>query len=252
METQMSDTIHEETLRPGAMTSLVLRRGRTLRLTTDLSGGVGGANVSALFFNADMPLERYNMPDTLKAQFTAFLTAGRVLYSDMGRVLCSVTADSCGWHDTLGGVIDARRTAEKFGPSSYQEARNEWHRNGRDNFLVELAKHGLGRRDLHANVNFFSKVAVDGDGNLGFVPDHALPGSFVDLRAEMNVLAVLSNTPHPLAPSSKEGGAWEPPAVRLSVRATPLPGMEDPCRLSRPENGRGFANTESLFTGETA
>jgi urea carboxylase-associated protein 2 len=240
----MSEIVHEETLRGGGMTSLILRRGRTLRLTD----AVGGANVSALFFNADRPLERYNMPDTLKAQFTAYLTAGRVLYSDMGRVLCSVTADTCGWHDTLSGVIDARRTAEKFGPSSYQEARNEWHRNGRDNFLVELSKHGLGRRDLHANVNFFSKVAVDEAGDLRFAPDHSHAGSFVELRAEMNVLIVLSNTPHPLAPA----GAWDPASVRLSVRTAPPPGLDDPCRISRPENGRGFANTESLFIGETA
>jgi uncharacterized protein len=243
----MSTILHEETLRPGAMTSLELRHGTTLRL----ADSVGDANVSALFFNADSPLERYNMPDTLKAQFTAYLTAERVLYSDMGRVLCSITGDSCGWHDTLCGVIDARRTTEKFGPTTYQEARNDFHRNGRDNFLIELAKHGLGRRDLHANVNFFSKVTVDDEGGLHLVPGHSLPGSFVDLRAEMNVLVVLSNTPHPLAPA----GNWDPPHVRLTVRTTPLAAPDDPCRMSRPENARGFANTESLHRlahGETA
>lgn len=247
----MSDLLHEETLRPGAMTSLVLRRGATLRLTDP----VGGGNISALFFAAEGsgsgPLERYNMPDTLKAQFTAYLTAGRVLFSDMGRVLCSITGDSCGWHDSLCGVIDSRRTVEKFGPSSYQEARNDVHRNGRDNFLIELAKHGLGRRDLHANVNFFSKVTVDDEGGLHFVPDHSRPGSFVDVRAEMNVLVVLSNTPHPLSPS----GAWDQPSARLTVRATPPAGLDDPCRSARPENARGFANTESLHRlahGETA
>jgi urea carboxylase-associated protein 2 len=231
--------LYTETLRGGGMTSLVLRRGTTLRLTDT----AGGANISTLLFNAEMPLERYNMPDTLKAQFTAYLTAGRVLYSDMGRVLASITADTCGWHDTLCGVITAGKTLEKFGESSYQKDRNEWHRNGRDNFLVELSKHGLGKRDLHANANFFSKVEVDDAGNLVYVTGHSKPGTYVDLRAEMNVLLVLSNTPHPMAP----GGAWAPPAVELAVRETPLPGLEDPCRLSRPENGRGFINTESLF-----
>jgi uncharacterized protein YcgI (DUF1989 family) len=116
----MTDILHTETLRGGAMASLVLRRGQTLRLTDP----VGGANVSALFYNANAPLERYNMPDTLKAQFTAFLTVGRVLHSDMGRALCSITADTCGWHDTVCGAIDARRTAEKFGATSYQADRN--------------------------------------------------------------------------------------------------------------------------------
>jgi urea carboxylase-associated protein 2 len=240
----MSAIIHDEILRGGAMVSFVLRRGRTLRITDP----VGGANVSALFFNADAPLERYNMPDTLKGQFTAYLTEGRVLYSDMGRVLCSLTADSCGWHDTLCGVIDARRTAAKFGMTSYQADRNAWHRNGRDNFLIELAKHGLGKRDLHANVNFFSKVTVDDAGDLDFIADHSQAGAFVDLRAEMNVLLVLSNTPHPLAPA----GLWDPPAVRLSTRATPPPAPDDPCRLSRPENGRAFVNTENLLQWETA
>jgi urea carboxylase-associated protein 2 len=240
----MSDVFYNDLLRGGAMTSLVLKRGTTLRLTDT----AGGANVSALFFNAAMPLERYNMPDTLKAQFTAFLTAGRVLHSDMGRVLCSITADTCGWHDTVCGVIDARRTAERFGATTYQADRNEWHRNGRDNFLIELAKHGLGKRDLHANVNFFSKVTVDEEGNLQFVPNPSEAGSYVDLRAEMDTLIVLSNTPHPLAPA----GEWAPPAVGLSVRVNPQPGPDDACRISRPENGRAFVNTETLNMPETA
>jgi urea carboxylase-associated protein 2 len=240
----MSDVFYNDLLRGGAMTSLVLKRGTTLRLTDT----AGGANVSALFFNAAMPLERYNMPDTLKAQFTAFLTAGRVLHSDMGRVLCSITADTCGWHDTVCGVIDARRTAERFGATTYQADRNEWHRNGRDNFLIELAKHGLGKRDLHANVNFFSKVTVDEEGNLQFVPNPSEAGSYVDLRAEMDTLIVLSNTPHPLAPA----GEWAPPAVGLSVRVNPQPGPDDACRVSRPENGRAFVNTETLNMPETA
>jgi urea carboxylase-associated protein 2 len=236
--------LYEETLRGGAMASLALRRGLALRITAEGAG----ANVSALFFNADHPLERYNMPDTLKAQYTAFLSAGKTLHSDMGRVLCSLTAESCGWHDTLCGVLDARRLAEKFGARAYQEARNDWRRSGRDNFLVELAKHGLGKRDLHANVNFFSKVVADESGNLSFVPGHAKAGDFVELRAEMNVLVVLSNTPHPLAPA----GEWNPPAVALAVRAVPAPGPADPCRVSRPENGRAFANTEAYAALETA
>ena len=236
--------LYTETLRGGAMTSLVVPRGLALRLTA-LSGG---ANVSALLFNADMPLERYNMPDTLKAQFTAYLTAGRALHSDMGRVLMSFTEDTCGWHDTLCGVIDANKTREKYGDSSYQKDRNEWHRNGKDNFLVELSKHGLGKRDLHANINFFSKVVVDDAGNLQYIAGNHEAGAHAELRAEMNVLAVLSNTPHPM----HGGGTWAPPDVELSVRETPPPGPDDPCRVSRPENGRGFVNTEAMFARSEA
>ncbi len=240
----MTGILHQEVLPGGAARSLALRRGLVLRL--EAMGP--GANVSALLFNAAQPLERYNMPDTLKAQYTAYLTAGRVLHSDMGRALCSITADSCGWHDTIGGHLDARRLAEKYGPLGYQEARNDRRRNARDNFLVELGKHGLGKRDLHANVNFFSKVAVDDRGNLSFVPGHANAGDFVELRAEMNLLVVLSGTPHSLAPA----GEWNPPPIRLSIRSVPPPGPDDPCRMSRPENGRAFANTETLNLLETA
>jgi urea carboxylase-associated protein 2 len=233
------EIILDETLRGGAMWSWILKRGTALRLTA----GGDGANVSALFLNADNSLERYNMPDTLKAQFIAFLTRGNVLYSDMGRVLCSITEDTCGWHDTLCGTTDARMTEAKYGPSDYQRERNGWHRNGRDNFLVELGKYGLGRRDLPAPVNFFGKAAVDGDGNLRYQPGHAKSGAAIELRAEMNVLVALSNTPHPLDPSSR----YAPPPVGLRIRRVPAPAADDPCRLARPENARGFLNTEILF-----
>lgn len=235
----MPDEILSETLRGGAMWSWTLKRGTALRLTDP----VGGANVSALFLNADAPLERYNMPDTLKAQFIAFLTKGNVLYSDMGRVLCSITEDTCGWHDTLCGATDARMTAAKYGSAEYQEKRNEMHRNGRDNFLVELGKYGLGRRDIPVPVNFFSKVTVGDDGSLHWRPGNSRPGSTVRLRAEMNVLVVLSNTPHPLDPSPVYG----PLPVGIQVAQVPPASHDDPCRRSRPENGRGFINTERLF-----
>jgi urea carboxylase-associated protein 2 len=232
-------TLLKETLSGGSMWSWVLKRGTTLRIT-DLQGG---ANVSALFYNADAPLERYNMPDTLKAQFIAYLTRGYVLYSDMGRVLASITSDTCGWHDTLCGATTAGMTEAKYGPSSFQADRNSYYRNGRDNFLVELGKHGLGKRDIGPNVNFFSKAFADEEGNLHFAPGFSKPGAYVDLRAEMNVLVVLSNTPHPLDP----GVAYAPKPVGLMARRTPAPAADDLCRVSRPENGRGFHNTEILF-----
>ncbi len=231
--------IHTETLLPGAMWSRTLKRGEALRLT-DL-GGKG--NVSALFLNADAPLERYNMPDTLKAQFIAFLGLGNALHSDMGRILCSIIGDTCRWHDTLCGATDAETTAAKYGESDYQRDRNERRRNGRDNFLVELGKYGLGKRDLPVPVNFFSKVTVDHDGNLGYISGNSKAGAYVELRAEMNVLAVLSNTPHPLDPSP----VYAPGPIGLSIRRVAAPGPDDPVRNSRPENGRGFINTEALF-----
>ena len=145
------------------------------------------------------------MADTLKAQFTAFLTTGRVLYSDMGRVLASIVADDCGWHDTISGLGDAAANEARFGAGSYQKLRNEWHRNGRDNLLVALGKHGLGKRDVVANVNFFVRVGVDEVGGLGWVDGNSRPGAAVELRFEMETLVVLSNTPHPLAPAKAYG-----------------------------------------------
>jgi urea carboxylase-associated protein 2 len=238
--------IHRDSLRGGQAWSRRLRRHEVLRIV-DLTGK---ACVSALFYNARHPLERYNMPDTLKAQFTAFLTRGRVLYSDMGRVLCSVIGDTCGWHDTLSGCGDAVSSKAKFGDGGYQELRNEFHRNARDNFLVELAKHGLGKRDVVPNVNFFVRVVADAEGNLAWKGDNSHAGAWVDLRFEMDSLVVLTNTPHPLDPATR----YAPQPIGLVVWQGDSATADDECRQSRPENGRGFALTEAyaLEMSETA
>jgi urea carboxylase-associated protein 2 len=231
--------VFREELAGGGKWSHVLKRHHVLRI---LDVG-GGANVSALLFNRDLLLERYNMPDTLKAQYTAYLTRGRVLLSDMGRVLCSIIEDTCGWHYTVCGHADGALVLSRWGPRHYQEARNDFHRNARDNFLSELAKWGLGKRDLVPNVNFFSKVVADGDGKLSFVNGHSRRGAFVDLRAEMNVLVVLTANPHPLDPAPTYG----PRPVELTVSRGDEPGVDDECRRSRAETVRAFENTERFF-----
>jgi uncharacterized protein len=231
--------VHEEEIPGGAMWSRALQRHQTLRLV-DVEGG---ANVGLLLYNRDHRLERYNMPDTLKAQHVAFVTTGRVLYSDMGRILCSITEDTCGWHDTICGHLGAAATVAKYGEKRYQQHRNDYERSAHDCFLVELGKWGLGARDVVPNLNLFSKVTADADGKLRFHPGHSRPGSFVDLRAEMNVLAVLNTCPHPLNPER------EYPRKRVKAivwRADP-PTADDACRTSRPENARGFENTERYF-----
>lgn len=223
----------------GAHWSGILRRGNTLRLT-DLHGS---ANVAMLLFNQEEKTERYNMPDTLKAQHTAFLTRGRVCYSDMGRVLCSIAEDSCGWHDTVCGVLDAARLRTKYGEARYQEHRNGMYRSGLDGLLVELGKWGLGKRDVVANLNLFSKLAADHQGQLHFETAHRSPGQYVDLRFEMNVLVAMSTAPHPLDPAIK----YDPSAVKLTAWRSGTAGADDACRLSCAENGRGFINTERYF-----
>ena len=226
----------DEHLPGGNHWSARLRRGTALRLT-DLQAG---ANVSALFYNAEQPLERYNMPDTLKSQHTAFLTAGFVCQSDMGRVLCSITADTVGWHDTWCGVSDAAMVLAKYGEKRYQTHRNAMHRNGRDGLLIELAKWGLGVRDLVPSVNFFSKVVPDGEGALSFVAGHSVAGSHVDLRFEMDTFVVLSSAPHPLDTRLD----YAPADVQLSAYCAAPVAADDACRVRCLQNGRAFINTE--------
>jgi len=229
----------EDRLPAGCHHGLIVRRGYTLRLT-DVEGG---ANLGLLLFNFDDRTERYNMADTLKAQHVCRLTAGNVLYSDMGRVMMSITRDDCGWHDAICGTTDAGMIEDQYGALDFQVARNEYRRNGRDGLLVELGRFGLSRRDLVANVNFFSKVVPAEDGALEFVTGHSAPDSTVDLRAELDCLVIMSSAPHPLSPAR----TYPTGAVDLSVRWTGPAGPEDPCRFACPENGRGFENTEAWF-----
>lgn len=235
----MATMLWEETLPGNASWSHVLKRGTSLRLVALADG----ANVGAYFLNADQPAERLNLPDTLKAQHIARLTAGSVLFSDMGRVLCSITEDLVGWHDPLGGCSDAAMVERKYGRLTYQQARNDWHQNALDGFRTELEKHGLGSRDLGMNVNFFSKVQVENDGSMHFIENAARAGDAVELRAEMNVLVILNTCQHPLDPSS----AYRSLPVQLTLSRT-APGAEDDlCRNACPENTRGFLLTERYF-----
>ena len=191
-----------------------------------------------LFYNPANLLERYNAPDTLKCQHTFKLTAGHCLYSDMGRIFCSIVEDTASWHDTVCGNSTKAQVAEKWGRKSYQEYRNDWTQNGHDSFLVEAAKYGMGRRDLAANVNWFSKVRTEEDGALVFDETHARAGTHVDLRFEMDTLVLFHTCPHPMNPAA------EYPRKGIAVelyRGEPV-AEDDFCLNSRPENGRGFAN----------
>jgi len=221
------------------MWSRVLNRHDRLKLT-DLEGA---ANVGMMLYNRELPVERLNLPDSLKAQHTAMITTGHTLMSDMGHVLCSVVEDRTGWNDPICGHAHAEQVREKFGTKSYQEAQNDFYRNAHDAFLVELGKWGLGKPDLVANLNLFSKVCADDDGKLHFVEGHSKPGDFVVLRAEMKVLVILNTCHHPLDPRTEYG----PASVKLEISHGAPPGADDVCRTSRPENGRAFELTESLY-----
>jgi uncharacterized protein len=232
----LPDSFFSSTLEGGKHCSWVLGAGTVLRMS-DLEGG---ANVGMLFYNPVNLLERYNAPDTLKCQHTFKLTRGHCLYSDMGRIFCSITEDSVGWHDTVCGTSNKELVAHRWGEKCYQDYRNDWTQNGLDAFLVEGGKYGLGRRDLAANVNWFSKAVATDDGTLQFDPKNARAGGYTDLRFEMDALVLLHTCPHPLNPARE----YPRHAVQVQLAKTGAVPADDYCRNSRPENGRGFSNTE--------
>ncbi len=223
---------------PAAAWSVTIRAGRELRLTA-----LGPrANCSTLIFAAHDPVDRLNIPDTLKAQLSARIHPPMVLMSDRGTALVSVTGSSSDWHDCLTGhSLPAH--VEAFGPTSYQADRNDWRRSARFGLLAELVKHGRGPADLHGCVNFFSRVGIaeDGVGSLRFVPGADAGGDWVRLRTEQDVLVVCSTAPHPLDP------VWAPAAVRADIGPAASYGPDDPSMTWRPESARALLATKEIL-----
>jgi urea carboxylase-associated protein 2 len=213
--------VKRETLPPGAYVALRVRRGDALRIKNP--SGTPGA---ALFlWNADETSERYNAGDTVKLQWTTNFTTGRLLFSDMGHVLASITADTGAGHD---GIL---------GPNT--PAHGE--RNGRDNLRLAAAKFGMTKRDVGPCLMLFSAVSTDGEGRFHYrgAPP---PGAMIELRAEMNLLVALSNTPHPLSPQQTATG----PIALCIYHAAPA-GADDLARNFSQEAKRGFINTDAEY-----
>ena len=233
--------LYEDQLAPACHWSLRMRKGTVLKLT-DVEGG---ANLGMLFYNPENLLERYNAPDTLKCQHTFKLTKGHCLYSDMGRIFCSIIEDSVGWHETVCGNTHKQMVAEKWGEHNYQDYRNEWNQNGYNSFLVELAKYGLGKKDMAANLNLFSAVEVDDTGNLQYRSDNSKAGDSIELRFEMDTLVLMHTCPHPLHPAAEY--PRKPVAYQI-IQGEPV-SDDDYCMNSRPENQRGFQNNGIYHAG---
>jgi len=231
-----SEIMYEDQIAASAHWSMTIRKGVTLRLIDSL----GGANVGMLLYNPKNKLERYNAPDTLKAQHTFKLTQGHCLYSDMGHILCSITNDSVGWHDTVGGYLSDQELEKKYARQRYQESRNDWTLSGEHCFLVELAKHELNERDISANLNLFSKVVADDNGTLSFEPDNSKAGDFIDLRFEIDCLVILNTAPHPMNPSPE----YPRKPISYQLRKTPPILADDECLNSCEENKRGIKNNQ--------
>jgi urea carboxylase-associated protein 1 len=183
----------------------VLRAGQSLRIT-DLRGNQA---VDFLAYLADDPDERYSAAATITAQRNIFLTTGSVLRSDTGRPLLTITDDTCGRHDTIGGACSSESNTVRYGHhTKHQHACV-------DNFLLGLAPLGRGKRDLVSNVNWFMNVPVLDDGTLGIVDGISAPGKLVEVRAEVDVLVVISNCPQINNPCN----GFDPTPVQVTVLA---------------------------------
>ncbi|MGQ0531036.1 MAG: urea amidolyase associated protein UAAP1 [Panacagrimonas sp.] len=227
--------LRRESIPGGWYASYALKRGQALRLLNPQAT----PGVSLFAWNADEPSERLNVGDTVKVQWSAELRKGRLLLSDMGRVLLSMIEDSCGAHDALLGGSTPASNAQKYGDASL--------RNTRENFVLAAAKLGLGRRDVGPCVTFFAPVAADGQGRFHWRENCITRGDFVDLRAEMNLLVAVSNCPHPLAP-----GVHAPDEIEVTLWNAPPPAPDDDCRTSSVEALRAFENTDACFVGVLA
>ncbi len=187
----------------------VVRKGQTFRIL-DLEGNQA---VDTLFYNADDPEERYSAVDTIQRQGALYLTAGSVLYSSEGRPMLTIVADTCGRHDTLGGAC-----ATESNTVRYALDKRPMHA-CRDSFMHAMAhcdcathRH-MSKRDITANINFFMNVPVTPEGGLTFADGISGAGKYVELRAEMDVVVLISNCPQLNNPCN----AYNPTPVRLLV-----------------------------------
>ena len=197
--------VYQEDVPAGEPWMYTLRSGQTLRIL-DLHGNQA---VDTLFFNAEDPGERYSATDTIRAQRNLYLSAGTRLMSSEGRQMLEIVADTCGRHDTLGGACAAESNQVRY-------ALDKWPMHScRDSFLLACAQsqERLSKRDLTSNINFFMNVPVTAAGGLTFEDGISGAGKYVELRAVMNVLVLVSNCPQLNNPCN----AYDPTPVRMMV-----------------------------------
>lgn len=241
LKAEAGTILYEDRLAAACHWSMRMRKGSVLKLIDE----EGGANVGMLFYNPDNLLERYNAPDTLKCQHTFKLTKGNCLYSDMGRIFCSIIEDTVGWHETVCGNTTKQMVKDKWGEKTYQDHHNDWNQNGYDSFLVELAKYGLGKKDMASNLNLFSAVGVNDEGALQYTEANSKAGDSIELRFEMDTLVLMHTCPHPLNTAAD----YPKKAVRYQIIQGAEVQQDDYCLNFREENSRGFKNNEIFHLG---
>lgn len=197
--------IHDHVIPARAPWSRIVEKGQTLRLI-DLEGMQA---VDCMLYNAHDTAERYSASETIVAQRNIFLTTGSRLLSNEGNLMLTITGDTAGRHDTIGGACSVESNVIRYGfHTKFQHACVE-------NFMYELGQYGLGKRDLVSNLNWFMNVPVEPDGALAIVDGLSAPGNYIDLRAEMDTLVVLSNCPQINNPAN----GFKPTPVRVIIAA---------------------------------
>jgi urea carboxylase-associated protein 1 len=184
-----------------------VERGQVLRIV-DLEGNQA---VDTLFYNAHDTEERYSAADTIRAQGNIYLTTGSPLRSNLGASMLTIVEDTCGRHDTLGGACSAESNTVRY-------ALEKRHMHScRDNFLLALERYGraMNKRDLPSNINFFMNVPVTSDGALRFADGISAAGRYVQMRAHMDVLVLISNCPQLNNPCN----AYNPTPIRILIWA---------------------------------
>ena len=196
------EVVEDAVIAAGAPWSRVVEKGQMMRII-DLEGKQA---VDFLCYNAHDPDDRYAAADTMKINKTGiFLTKGTVLYTVGCNPMFTIVEDSCGYHDTIGGCCSAELNRFRYGKENETGCR--------ENFIAELEKHGMDKKDVAANINFFMYVPVTKDGEMDMGPSISKPGDYVDLRAEMDTLAVISNCPQINNPVND----YNPTPVRVIV-----------------------------------
>lgn len=199
----MNANIYDQTVPARAPWAVVVKKGQTLRII-DLEGNQA---VDCIVYNAHDHSERYSAPDTIAAQKNIFLTTGTRLISTEGNVMMTITADTCGRHDTIGGACSCESNTLRYGHhTKHQHACVE-------NFLNGASWHGMGKRDMTSNINWFMNVPVEADGSLGIVDGISAPGKYLDLLAEMDTLVMISNCPQINNPCN----GFNPTPIRLVI-----------------------------------
>ena len=193
--------VHEETIPARKGWSRKIAAGEVLRII-DLEGRQA---VDFLCYNARDHEDRYAAADTMKINGNIFIRRGTVIYSVNCNPMLTVIEDTCGFHDTIGGCCSSALNRARYGKPDDP--------NCRANFLEQLGKYGMGPRDMVANLNFFMYVPVGADGAMDMGPSVSKPGDYVDLRAEMDILAVISNCPQMNNPVND----YRPTPVRVVV-----------------------------------